>query len=319
MSDKAHVWRIFGALALVLVIAFALQRGLRPDDFGEIDNYRAGSLDEILAQEPVHQGADVCAECHDDVVSLHDKDIHVHVQCEVCHTSGLRHVRHYLDGDETVTEEQAAMPKEYTLEGCLFCHRKLVARPSTFPQVDPEEHYRFLKVVEPQTPCIECHSPHEPLYLLTQVSEARIHPIIHECGDCHDPEPETGFREVDSHPTIFVCEDCHPAVAQDFSERQHSFLRCTACHLFHRENESAGRIFKNGNRRFCLLCHESEPFKDAAALPQVDSDVHLSEMAEFLDRRPEDLRDDPRACLACHYDYIHDPDLMARRGVPRDE
>lgn len=309
MSDSSHVWRIFVLLGLVVVAGAVFQLAMRPADFGETGPYRFGSLLEVAAQEPVHQGMEVCGECHDDILSLHDKDIHVHVQCEVCHGSGDLHVRYLMEGDESITEEQAAMPKEYTLEGCLFCHRKLVARPSTFPQIDPVEHYRFLHVTDPETRCIECHSPHEPLFLLTRVADARIHPIIHECGDCHDAVPESDFREVESHPTIFVCQDCHPDVTRDFKTRRHAFLRCTACHLFHRENESAGRIFKNGNRRFCLLCHESRPFKDPRAVPQIVSEDHLAEMAEFLDREPDEIRKDPRACLACHYDYIHDPDL----------
>ena len=35
------------------------------------------------------------------------------------------------------------MPKEYTLEGCLYCHRKLASRPRDFPQVDLEEHEAY--------------------------------------------------------------------------------------------------------------------------------------------------------------------------------
>jgi hypothetical protein len=108
-------------------------------------------------------------------------------------------------------------------------------------------------------------------------------------------------------------------VTRDFSAREHASLRCTACHLFHRENESSGRIFKNGNRRFCLLCHEALPFRDGDALPLVVSREHLPEMAEAFGKNAGDLESDPRACLSCHYEYLHDRDLIEKRGVLSDE
>lgn len=315
MSKTSHVWRVLTLLIVVGIAGFGVQRLLRPRDFGKAGYYRLGSLYEIMNQTPVHQGKEVCNECHDDIYQVHEKDIHFDVKCEDCHGPGNRHVQRYLGGDESVSEQEATVPKEYTLEGCLFCHRKLAARPRTFPQVDPVEHLHFLHVDQPETRCVECHSPHEPLFLLTAVSEARIHPVIYECGDCHDTIPEEGHREVPDHPVIFVCGDCHPAVVQDFETREHAFLRCTACHLFHRESDTAGRIFKNGNRRFCLLCHEKKAFKNEDELPQIVSSEHIAEMAEGMELNPDDLRGEPKVCLSCHFDYIHDSDLIEGRGV----
>lgn len=288
----------------------AAQRLLRPKTFGDLGHFRAASLAEIAAQEPVHQGEETCNECHADIYELHEKDIHFGVQCEDCHGPGNLHVAFHTGQDPSLSVEQAAMPKEYTLEGCLFCHRKLLARPRSFPQVDPVEHYRFLRVQDPQTRCVECHSPHEPLFLLTRVNEARIHPAIFECAHCHQTEPERDHRSVEHHPVIFVCGDCHAGVVKDFASREHAFMRCTACHLYHGENETAGRIFNNGNRKFCLLCHEQKPFKDPQGLPQIDPEAHLTEMAAVLDLDAEELKNDPRACLTCHFDNIHDSALI---------
>ena len=310
MIRTKHVQRMLFLLLALGVSAFIAQRLLRPESFGKAGHFRYDSLGEIISQEPVHQSKAACIGCHGEICKLHDKDIHFGVQCEDCHGPGQRHVLFHEKKDASVLADAARMPKEYTLEGCLFCHRKLAARPRTFPQIAPEEHYKFLHVSDPKTRCIECHSPHEPLYLLTNVEEARIHPIIQECRDCHDGKPEKDHKEVKNHPVIFVCRDCHAAVAEDFQSREHAFLECTACHLFHRENDTAGRIFKNGNRKFCLLCHEAKPFKDSEGMPQVDSAKHLADMAERAKKDPKVLQEDPKACLGCHFVFIHDPAIL---------
>lgn len=319
MRNSIHVWRIVVLLVLVTALGVVAQRTLRPESFGQAGHYRFDSLAEIVSQQHTLQGKEVCGECHDDILAVHGKDIHVHVECEVCHGAGDRHIRFFTDDDPGVTEQEAKMPKEYNLEGCLFCHRKLKARPSDFPQVDPEEHYRFLHVTDMGTRCIECHSPHEPLFLLTDVTEARIHPVIYECDQCHEGTPQESHKNVDNHPVVFVCRDCHPAVSDDFMTHEHSGLRCTACHLFHNESDTAGRIFKNGNSRFCLMCHEQKSFKDGSRVPLIESDEHVPEMADAFGRDPGSLDRDPRACLSCHYEYIHDRELVERRGVLRND
>lgn len=310
MSETSHVWRMFALLALAVAAAFFAQRLLRPEGFGEVGHYRAQSLFEIMEQEPVHQGKDACAECHPDIHGVHEKDIHYDVKCEDCHGPGALHVRRHLEEDLSISDEAAAMPREYTLEGCLFCHRKLAARPRTFPQVDPEEHYAFLNVTDPATRCIECHNPHEPLFLLRKVSDARIHPVIFECAGCHDTPPAKSHLLCADHPVIFVCGDCHAPVVDDFETHAHGALDCTICHLFHRENEAAGRIFKNGNRRFCLLCHEKRDFRKAEGIPQIVSDDHLREMAETNEMSFRKIAAEPKACLLCHFDDIHDSSLI---------
>jgi hypothetical protein len=306
---------------VAVVLGLVAQRALRPASFGDLGSYRADSLVEIMSREPAHQGRDACAVCHARIHDLHQKDVHQGVQCEVCHGPGKAHVSYYraggaaggaAGGRDAVVPDDARMPKEYTLEGCLFCHRALDARPSTFGQVDPREHFEFLHVTDPTTRCVECHSPHEPLFLLERVSDARVHPVIFECADCHDATPATSHKEVADHPTIFVCADCHPSVVRDFETHQHAFLRCTACHLFRRESDIAGRVFLNGSRQFCLLCHERKPFKDPAQVPQIVFAEHVVEMAPIMRRQAGPLLEDATACLQCHLDYIHDTGLIRR-------
>jgi hypothetical protein len=312
MDGTAHVRRVFALLALVVLVGFVAQRLLQPASFGLYGHYRAESLSDVSRQQPVHQGRMVCAECHADIHDLHQNDVHWGVECEDCHGPGLAHVRYHREGTAEISPDRARMPKEYTLEGCLFCHRKLAARPANFAQIDPLEHYEFLHVIDEKTQCIECHSPHQPLFLLDSVAEARIHPVIFECDDCHDAQPQSSHRDAPHHPTVFVCADCHPSVARDFAKHEHSFLRCTACHLFHAEDEVSTRIYRSGAKEFCLLCHARRPFKDETEMPQIVFAEHIREMAPIMRRQADDLLDDPTACLQCHFDYIHDSRLIRR-------
>jgi hypothetical protein len=161
---------------------------------------------------------------------------------------------------------------------------------------------------------VECHNPHEPLYLLDPVSEARIHPTIFECDRCHKKRPEKSHKEVKNHPVIFECEDCHTAIVRDFKKREHASMRCTACHLYHPENEMSGRIYKNANKQFCLLCHEKKPFKDQVkgphGLPQIESSKHLEKMPGIMRKDAQIIQNSKTACLECHYNFIHDSNLI---------
>jgi predicted CXXCH cytochrome family protein len=148
------------------------------------------------------------------------------------------------------------------------------------------------------------------LFLLDPVSEARIHPTIFECDQCHKERPEKNYKEAENHPVIFECEDCHESIVQDFKKREHASMRCTGCHLYHPENETSGRIYKNGNKQFCLLCHEKKPFKDQKSLPQIDVSKHLEDMPEAMRKDAKSIMNSKTACLECHLNFIHDPDLI---------
>jgi len=327
LQNNSHAKRIFGLLIIAGILGFGVQQLLSPDTFGTIGHYRAESLKDILDQGQIYQTKVVCVQCHD-IYDIHAKDVHYDVECENCHGPGNIHIteiamllrqknqaptqsgKYSKEILDIIPKDLAQMPKEYTLEGCLYCHRKLESRPHDFAQVDPEEHYRFLHVTDDSIRCVECHNPHEPLFLLDPVSEARIHPTIYECDHCHEEPQEESHKDVENHPVIFECADCHQAIVLDFKKREHASMRCTACHLYHRENEMSGRIYKNGNKHFCLLCHEKKPFKDQDSLPQIVWSEHLEEMPEVSRKEAETINNSKTACLECHFNFIHDPDLI---------
>jgi len=332
LKNYSHIKRIFALLIVVGIVGFAIRQLLVPDTFGTLGHYRTASLKDILNLEQIYQSQVACAPCHEDIYNIHEKDVHYSVQCEDCHGQGNIHIAEIVkflkqnnqkattsgkypkEALKTVPTTLVKMPKEYTLEGCLYCHSKLDSRPRGFVQIDPKEHFKTLHVTDGSIRCVECHSPHEPLYLLDPVSEARIHPTIYECDGCHKKPPEKSYKEVKNHPVIFECEDCHTAIVQDFKKREHAFMRCTQCHLYHPENETSGRIYKNGNKQFCLLCHEKKPFKDQRkdrhGLPQIDVAKHLEKMPGIMRKDAQFIQNSKTACLECHYNFIHDSNLI---------
>ena len=308
MNDKKHIITIISIIILIVIIGLIVRKLLQPVSFDEHGHYRYDAVSELQTQKLINQNINTCAECHNDIYQLHEKDVHFSVPCVDCHGAGYLHTLFYKGGDsaKNITKEQAYLEKEYKLEGCLYCHRKLKAKPSDFPQIDQAEHYKFLHVNDLKTKCVECHSPHQPLFMLTSVRDARIHPIVYRCTECHDKKPEKSFKDVQDHPTIFECGDCHTKVVKSFNDRpHHNYIECRTCHLYHKENETTGRIYKNGNAKFCLLCHEKKPFKDEKYPPKIEWPSHVGNNKIITTR-------DEKICLNCHSNQIHDMDVKLR-------
>jgi len=304
VKDKIHIIIFLSIILFFLVSGLILRKLLQPDSFGLYGNYRWDANNEIMSKQIINQNTKTCGECHKDVYQLHKKDAHYNVPCVDCHGAGNVHVAYYRgDSLKGITKQQAYLEKEYNLEGCLYCHRKLKARPSDFPQINHKEHYEFLRVNDMKTKCIECHSPHEPVFLLTDVNKSRIHPVVYRCTECHDKKPDKSPMEVQDHPTIFECKDCHKDIVNDFSSKPHNkYVECRTCHLYHRENETTGRIYKNGNAKFCLLCHEKKSFKDEKYPPKIDWPSHIGNSKIIK-------KSDEKVCLNCHMKQVHEMKL----------
>lgn len=310
LKDKSHIITVFSIFVIIIITFFIVQWILKPKSFNEHGFFRFDNVKEFQRQQVITQDINICRQCHNDIYQLHEKDAHYTVPCNDCHGAGNLHVAFYRkdEGSENITKEQAYLEKEYKLEGCLFCHRKLKAKPTDYPQIDQSEHYSFLHVIKPETKCIECHSPHEPVFLLTEVRQSRIHPIIYRCTECHEKTPEKSFKEVAGHPIIFECKDCHADIVEDFNKRpHHNYVDCRTCHLFHKENSTAGRIYKNGNAQFCLLCHEKKPFKDDKFPPKIEWPAHVGG-AQIVEKGGAKI------CLDCHELKIHKMKLNVREN-----
>jgi predicted CXXCH cytochrome family protein len=299
-KNSKHIILLFSILFVLLVAGLILRKALQPNSYGFAGNYRWDANYQIMQQPVLNQSSKVCSECHENIYNLHEKDAHYNVPCVDCHGAGNVHVA-YFKGDSLkgITRKQAYLEKDFKLDGCLLCHQKLKARPADFPQIIKDEHYKFLHVKEPATECISCHNPHEPIFLLTEVKNSRLHPIVYKCTECHSKTPEKSFKEAVNHPSIFECKDCHAEISADFKSKSHSkYIDCRTCHLYHKENENTGRIYKNGNAKFCLLCHEKKSFKDEKYPPKIEWSTHVGN-SEIISKSDEKI------CLNCHEDKIH--------------
>jgi hypothetical protein len=141
-----HLVRVAGLFVGGLLLFLLLRAALVPADFGVYGHYRAGALADSRALPLVHAGRAACAACHAERVSELGKGKHRGVGCESCHGPLARHA-----ADAKV--HKAERPDGRGL--CLTCHRVNVARPVSFPQVDPREHAA-------EGACTDCHGPHDP-------------------------------------------------------------------------------------------------------------------------------------------------------------
>ncbi len=308
MKDKKHIVTVFAIIIVVLIIAIIADRLLQPKSFDQHGHYRWDAVNELQSQKIINQNINTCNECHNDIYQLHQKDAHYNVPCVDCHGAGNLHVSYYKkDADsKNISKQQAVLKKEFDFEGCLFCHRKLNARPSDFPQVNQKEHYKYMHIIDSTTKCIACHNPHEPIFLLTESRQSRLHPMVYKCTDCHKTKPEKDYYDVADHPKIFECKDCHAEIVKDFNTKpHHNEVECRTCHLFHKEDETIGRMYKNGNVKFCLLCHESKPFKDPKFPPKIEWTGHIGDLKHIE-------KTDTKICLDCHAKDIHKMDLTMR-------
>ncbi len=288
-ADYRHTYALILILAAGVIAAIVARPYLIPKSFGEFGHYRGEALREAMQKKPLHVGQEICVKCHEEHQKLHDKDAHSSVACESCHGPGAEH-------SETKSKETIVVPEGK--EVCIICHRQLIARPGDFPQVRWEEHYKRVGVKEKATKCIQCHSPHEPLFMDRDLREARLHPTIHRCRDCHKGAMRDEAPLPKQHPSIFECRYCHTEIADDFSKRSHAKLQCNSCHKFFKETEYAGRIIRDADPRFCLLCHKAAEFRSDDAPPGIEWPSHREDMSSG----PED---DSKICINCHQEYIH--------------
>ncbi len=282
-----HSYRLFALVGLGLVVAVVVRGLLVPPSFGEQGHFRAAAVAEARAREPRHLGKARCATCHKKQAVLHEKDTHATVECENCHGAGREHVK-------SAGKVKLAVPRGAA--SCLACHQRLDARVSSFAQIDRAEHFRLVGVKDASTSCTTCHSPHEPLFLDRSLRESRLHPLIHRCRDCHaGPARDASLPRPANHPAIFECGYCHASIVKDFAARKHHRVGCTTCHLFIKESDYAGRIVRDADPRFCLLCHRGGSFRAEHAPPSVEWPKHREEMGGEPDQR----------CIDCHQDKIH--------------
>lgn len=182
-----HIKRLIVLMLGFGVLAYAAKQFFTADSFYQYGHYRAASVPEIAAQEPIFRGPAYCQSCHAERHAQWSANNHKTVKCEVCHGAAKGH-----------PEEKGKLPiPADTRKLCTLCHEKMPGRPLTQPQVDPAQH------AGGQAQCATCHNPHAPKIRGAAVAVtgnvaagAKKHDA---CAGCHGAK---GLSENDTWPNL---------------------------------------------------------------------------------------------------------------------
>ncbi len=139
-----HIIRLITLIVAVLVVSAIAKPLLTVDSFYRFGHYRANSVSEIAAQEPVYQTPRYCQGCHSARHAQWSAGSHKTVICEVCHGAAQGHPQN----------GKLPIPSD-TVKLCTQCHEAMPGRPRTQPQIQVAQHSGGQQ-------CTVCHNPHSP-------------------------------------------------------------------------------------------------------------------------------------------------------------
>jgi len=205
---------ILGVIAGASLTAGALASTL----YGQFGYHPGRNADAWASRAPAFVGPASCAACHADQATKWAAAPHQGVTCESCHGPMAGHPNATpeptpVEAPPTPLDSWPPVPllsvDEHSSVGlsssgtvalCLTCHEVVVGRRTSFPTIDPMEHF-------PGPECVACHDPHA---VVAQQPPAILHPLagMPACTVCHSP---TGMRPLPSaHPTWSgSCLTCH--------------------------------------------------------------------------------------------------------------
>jgi cytochrome c553 len=185
-----HIFRLVCLLIGVLAAAMIAPRFFVDDSFYRFGHYRADSVVEIAAREPVYRTAVYCLDCHTQRVAQWSGNSHKSVTCEVCHGAAQGH-------PESI--RKLPIPKD-SAKLCTVCHEAMPGRPHTQPQIVLAKHNP--PGADGQQ-CAACHDPHSPKISAGLVkvtgNAAAGKKLAEECADCHGAD---GNSPNDSWPSL---------------------------------------------------------------------------------------------------------------------
>jgi cytochrome c553 len=139
-----HIVRLIALIVALLALALIAKWYFTADSFFQYGHYRANSVPEIAAQEPVFQTPRYCQTCHGPRHAQWSAGSHKTVICEVCHGAAQGHPQN----------RKLPIPSD-TVRLCTQCHEAMPGRPRTQPQIEVAQHSGGQQ-------CIVCHNPHSP-------------------------------------------------------------------------------------------------------------------------------------------------------------
>ena len=180
-----HIVRLLSLIAAVVIVSLIAMRFLTVDSFYRFGHYRANSVTEIAALEPVYQTPVYCKDCHSERHAQWSANSHKTVMCETCHGPAQGHPQN----------GKLPIPSD-TVKLCTLCHEAMPGRPRTQPQIQVAQHANAQK-------CTICHNPHAPKILtaptkVTGNAQAGKQRAA-ACAGCHGTE---GISPNDTWPNL---------------------------------------------------------------------------------------------------------------------
>lgn len=180
-----HILRLILLIASILAVVAIATPLLTDDSFYRYGHYRADSVPEIAAKEPVYQTPRYCYGCHTERRAQWSASSHKSVICEVCHGPAIGHPQ----------SGKLQIPAD-TVKLCARCHEAMPARPKTQPQIDVAAHAGGQQ-------CNVCHNPHSPK-ITTAAAKVSGDASAGKkraaaCASCHG---EDGISPNDSWPNL---------------------------------------------------------------------------------------------------------------------
>jgi cytochrome c553 len=180
-----HIVRLISVIVVLFAAGAIAKWYFTADSFYKYGHYRADSVVETAAQEPVFQTPRYCQTCHTERHAQWSAGSHKSVICEVCHGAAQGHPQN----------GKLPIPKD-TAKLCSLCHEAMPGRPRTQPQIDVAKHSGGQQ-------CIVCHNPHSPKIAATAVKvtgDAKAgQQTAAACAGCHG---EKGISPNDSWPNL---------------------------------------------------------------------------------------------------------------------
>ncbi len=208
----------------------------------------------------------LCAACHDDVVSLNQKHGGPHkdaVGCLDCHTG------HPPEGKNVIPScnqcHPAADNDHYLGKGCTGCHPAHAPAKIDFANLKggtavcischegPGAEFKAKPSAHAELKCWECHQAHGKSPSCMECHEPHSPSMTYEdCLRCHQPhQPKTLWQAGTIDPTL--CQTCHKDVVSSYEQQggpHKAELGCLDCHQAHPPEE-------DGVIPACTMCHDA--------------------------------------------------------------
>jgi len=139
-----HIVRLIILLVAGLALGLIAKWYFTAESFYRYGHYRADSVPELAAQDPVFQTPRYCESCHSERYAQWSANNHKTVTCETCHGAAKGHPQ----------SGKLPIPAD-TRKLCTLCHEAMPERPRVQPQIVVAQHAGTQQ-------CAVCHNPHAP-------------------------------------------------------------------------------------------------------------------------------------------------------------